>query len=282
MDKLESVVWDLAGLTTQFGMDRPIQQGHVAVPEMEFDANRREIKWSLRGLCNSERKPAPNALEQFLTLGEASDEAIFRFAQRNGTLRPCQHDLPCTHNWPAAMQPGDKRGCFPVGWPDDCRESVDYWQRVSVKFAAAVDLAAWLHDGRKTTAEQWKRFDGGIITDPPQWKLRPPEAFCRITDDLNHWLMICRVTPMISCVPGQCEITFYSGFADLSGYLGVQLAAAIALTEGQAICSECGMGYLPKRKPNPNRRRFCGRCKPAAWKHSKRDLRRKNDAKNQR
>lgn len=279
MDRSDEMVWDLAGLRTLSGMDRSIQQGEVLTPAVEFDAERREIKWSMRE-CGS-GQPAPDALERFLELGAASDEAVFQFARRNGVLAMCAHDLPCTHNRPAAIQPGDEYGCMPVGWPYDCRESVRLWKGLAETFRAMVNLAAWLHDGRKTTPEQWGRFEMEPLHGPPQWEMSPAEAFRRITDWLNHWLRICEVTPSISCLPGQCEIMITGGFSGLAGFLAVQLAAAIARTKGQAICSECGMGYLPKRKPNPNRLRFCNQHKKAVWKHSKRKLRGMANAKKQ-
>ena len=51
------------------------------------------------------------------------------------------------------------------------------------------------------------------------------------------------------------------GVAGLFGALVVQLALAIAKTDGLTLRSACGMTYLPGRRPNPKRRRYCSPCR---------------------
>jgi len=51
------------------------------------------------------------------------------------------------------------------------------------------------------------------------------------------------------------------GVSGLFGALVVQLALAIAKTDGLTLRSACGMTYLPGRRPNPKRRRYCSPCR---------------------
>ena len=268
MDSDETDVWDLSGVVSPLGLDRPVKVGPVTVPgELRLEGP--NLGWSSRKLTG--RPPSPDVLDRFVRLSDASDAAILSFAKRNGVLWLCQHDIPCTHNWVTTMQPGDKEGCWPVGWPYDCREPLYRWREVARRFRAVLTLAACLHDGRKTRREDWKAFES-VETEPPQWKVSTPVAFDRIHSWVNWLLRLALVHPQLSYGSGKCEVKMGTGLP-LVGHLGVQLMLAVAKTDGLTICSECGQGYAPERKPNANRNRYCSRCKRAAWKHSKRRIR---------
>jgi predicted RNA-binding Zn-ribbon protein involved in translation (DUF1610 family) len=61
-------------------------------------------------------------------------------------------------------------------------------------------------------------------------------------------------------------------YADrLSGALALQLAFAVASSEGVTTCFACGRFYTPSRRPAAGRRSFCPDCGlRAAWRTSKR------------
>ena len=62
----------------------------------------------------------------------------------------------------------------------------------------------------------------------------------------------------------------------LFGALAVQLLMAVSRTGGLAICSGCGAPYVPKRRPNPRRRRYCPQCGlKAAWRDAQAAQRRR-------
>jgi hypothetical protein len=42
---------------------------------------------------------------------------------------------------------------------------------------------------------------------------------------------------------------------------------AVARSDGLATCSACGALFAPRRRPNPNRRRFCPECSQLGIPH---------------
>jgi hypothetical protein len=76
-------------------------------------------------------------------------------------------------------------------------------------------------------------------------------------------------TPTIELTTGG---SFMPMYADrLSGALALQLAFAVASSEGVTTCFACGRFYTPTRRPAAGRRSFCPDCGlRAAWRTSKR------------
>jgi len=109
----------------------------------------------------------PGLLENFLALGDASDDDIVRFAQRWGVLHLCEHELPASHN----------PGVFPVwtvddspGWPSRCQwlgeagsghirpigvywESIATWRKFARQGMAVVRVIAGVESGSLITPE---------------------------------------------------------------------------------------------------------------------------------
>jgi hypothetical protein len=94
---------------------------------------------------------------------------------------------------------------------------------------------------------------------------------------VNCWLNWGRARPQIEWDGPTPTIALTTGglmpmYADrLSGALALQLAYAVASSEGVATCFACGRFYTPTRRPAAGRRSFCPDCGlRAAWRTSKR------------
>jgi hypothetical protein len=94
---------------------------------------------------------------------------------------------------------------------------------------------------------------------------------------VNCWLNWGRARPQMDWDGPTPTIELTTGgilpmYADrLSGALGLQLAYAVASSEGVATCFACGRFYTPVRRPAAGRRSFCPACGlRAAWRTSKR------------
>jgi len=94
---------------------------------------------------------------------------------------------------------------------------------------------------------------------------------------VNCWLNWGRARPQIDWDGPTPTIELTTGgilpmYVDrLSGALALQLAYAVASSEGVATCFACGRFYTPVRRPAAGRRSFCPACGlRAAWRTSKR------------
>jgi hypothetical protein len=94
---------------------------------------------------------------------------------------------------------------------------------------------------------------------------------------INCWLNWGRARPQIDWDGPTPTIELTTGgivpmYADrLPGALALQLAYAVASSEGVATCFVCGRFYTPARRPAAGRRSFCSACGlRAAWRTSKR------------
>jgi hypothetical protein len=56
------------------------------------------------------------------------------------------------------------------------------------------------------------------------------------------------------------------GSYSLFGALALQVALAVARSQGLAVCMSCGRAYPPTRRPAPNRNNYCQDCGKAAAK----------------
>jgi hypothetical protein len=98
-----------------------------------------------------------------------------------------------------------------------------------------------------------------------------------VTHAVNCWLNWGRARPQIDWEGSTPTIELTTGgiwpmYADrLAGALALQLAYAVASSEGVATCFACGRFYTPTRRPAAGRRSFCPDCGlRAAWRTSKR------------
>ena len=75
----------------------------------------------------------------------------------------------------------------------------------------------------------------------------------------NYWLRFTGVSPCLEWRRQQPALTLHVG--GLFGALAMQLTLAICGTDGLAICSGCGFGYIPNRRPKVNQKNYCQECR---------------------
>jgi len=145
-----------------------------------------------------------------------------------------------------------------------------------------LDRQLYVRHERKNIFEHW--FAGILEPHPTDFAVHPPgkaEALARqrafVSYAVNCWLNWGRARPQIDWDGPTPTIELTTGgilpmYADrLSGALALQLAYAVASSEGVATCFACGRFYTPVRRPAAGRRSFCPACGVrAAWRTSKR------------
>jgi hypothetical protein len=196
-------------------------------------------------------------LDEFLTLCDAEDEAILKYARTWGVLELCRHNLPSCHEFslqefspgvrlrlpaPLVTKPQAKRA-VPVDDPRQClpltREPLATWRFFSKQAKALLSIAADLHCLRLGESEDWaKLLQGGT----PVQSLGAQRRCVR--DVIEGWLKLGRIKPAIDDLTGGLTWTG----ADLFGELAVQIALAAEARDGQVFCIVCGKAYEPKRR----------------------------------
>ena len=239
--------------------------------------------------------PGPRLLEGFVRLADAPDSAIRDYAQQWGILGICKHDLPRTHNFQLGSP---DRFCSPLGFrmDEECKaptgwEPLSTWRRYAREARATLDIAANIHQGKPVLDEDIWRAAG--IDFPRELEDESDSTLCRrqafdISVNVNGWLEMAHVRPLLSwgsigpatVMLGTTIWWFHRDMqrrwlpssphmqgTSLFGALAAQLLMTVSRTAGLALCSACGTLYTPKRRPNPNRRRYCPACGiKAAWR----------------
>jgi len=242
-------------------------------------------------------RPPGDLISRFMRLASADAEAIRFFAARFGPLRLCErHSLPITHNSAGLSQGTDRTlqdakeqerppwaagigepvwslieewcrqqsFCLPAGWQDlknggSFWEPVKAWRRFATEAQAILRLAVRLHSTRPIEGESddwgsvrssWARIGEEASTSSAQRKA--------LAGVLTEWLELGDVRPWVEWKP---EPRLLLTFGDLFGVLALQLVAMATMSRGAAVCSGCGVMYLPKRQPNPTRRSYCPDCR---------------------
>jgi len=199
------------------------------------------------------RTDTAGLLDEFGALAEASDDAILRFAQRWGLLSLCEHELPDTHN------PG-RYGCRPSE-----RESLAVWRHFSRAAGAIVSIAAALHQGEDPRPQDWAAVYERSGQDAPWWDSGADFDAHPLSLVVNEWLVLGDVRPALRWRAGSDpEIFLQPGSGtSLFGAIARELAFVVSRVDGLAVCSGCGAGFVPKRRPAAGRRSWCPACKGA-------------------
>ena len=268
-------------------IERPTRAHKIMVPRtIELDDDR--LKWDWRAVVHpTDAKkrlswvklrspkigPRGGVLDEFLQLAKQdSPQSVLRFAREWGVLGICEHDLPHSHNSPISTGGG---GCSPrrcsewVFW-----EPVNVWFQIAGHFNAILNIAAALHLGRKGKKRDWDLIKP--MLDSEGRTLRAERYW--LGTEIDAMLKIGDVRPTFSWVHHHPTIKYATGgaWANLFGYLALQLALAVSRTDGLATCSACGRSYMPDRRPNPDRRSYCEDCGlPAAQRDASRAYRAK-------
>lgn len=78
---------------------------------------------------------------------------------------------------------------------------------------------------------------------------------------VEAWLRISPPRLRFSWLRGQATLSVAAD--TLFGLLAMQLALAAAASKGFAVCSACSLPFVPRKRPQPNRRAYCDSCRAA-------------------
>jgi hypothetical protein len=243
-----------------------------------------------RGILTFEVSSSPRSvrvpemmLEQFLGLD--SDEAIVGFALKYG---------------PLLIDPLSVRDAGSGGI--EYREPIKEWQQFPGVFSRLLSGAAAVKSGQKPDLEMFQqmvadqdfmleRLHRNVPKEEPDpidvWKGSNVKERRRHLAWTVEWLAHALVNHADLRLyltgaerPGTewvFDLAFRSSIGIPSGFrsLVLQLLAAIVGT-GFAVCSSCGVSYVPKRRPRTTGRHYCVSCgRAAALRDAKADYRRR-------
>jgi hypothetical protein len=201
---------------------------------------------------------SPGLILRFARLHKKDDYEILQFAREWGVLCLCEHGLPAWHV-------GDQ--CLPLGdhafLSGNNHEPIKIWRNYSLKAYKIIEEAAKIY-----------------------WDMAGPE---RSKDKYGIWnrqvLLAKRIQSWLNQAGVKIEYFWWHdhqkvvlGTPNLFAALSVQLMSLVS-RGGLAICSNCGVVYIPKRAPRRDQRNYCGKneCKKVAcWRDVKRYKRRKD------
>jgi hypothetical protein len=254
-------LWSTSGLADAEGhLERPTALDQWRIPEFVTVRGDRLV-WH-EGLGRASRSKR-GLLEEFLGLADQTAERIQKYAQRWGVLGICEHGLPLTHNPPPRPLPAGSSTftwCRPLpqeqGW---YWEPIAAWHRYAQQMRAVLNIVARLHQGQLGSDRDWRVLY--YKEDPvPWWKRVISADRSMVSVVVNEWLAFAGVRPVYSWdLGGKASIMMAGG--SLFGALIVQLAIAIGRIDGLAVCSGCGVSYVPSRNPRSDQRRYCPVCR---------------------
>lgn len=226
------------------------------------------------------RRIDSSMLVEFAEIGLTGEESmLLRFAKRYGPLNICDHGLPCEHNRRSFARELDATDCYPLsspipGW--DQGEPLALWFSFARQAQAILACSAYLHLGERPNREDLTAACGLVPTS-----LNIETARAMVQGAINTWIHNGGLRPYFLWRRLGCSVVFSTGDnRSVFGALAEQLMLMASRQEGFVICSACGRPYLPVRRPNPRRRKFCRLCGlRAAWRHSKQHLRAANRLK---
>ena len=280
-------------------LERMVPSGSWLAPNsVELDKKKKGLYWGAiprEGKKWMEfRTPKEGMLEEFVQLANSSPEKILRYAKRWGVLMRCPHGLPfaldtqgievselCQRCWAKfskwlVVDPEERVSFEPI----PVREPIDLWRRYAREAQSILGLATDLHRDRLGSTEDWgvllKQYDSDHHLAKRR-KALPTSLIAQRADlakIIQRWPNQGKVRILFKWNADQePEITYGGGFL---GALAIQIMLAVSRAHSFVICSACGTPFAPKRKPNPNRRRYCNQCgKQAAWRDAKRVERQK-------
>lgn len=222
-------------------------------------------------------------LERFLSLHRSPAEAIHAFAEDFGPLlhdpdvRPGHGDncRTCAQALGESVRTGVPNAAM---LPGHGSEPVRLWLELAADARATLRCAALLDRGSEPTEKDWSEFGnfeidedqpGGVLLSviDSGTRLTPfgldsgsfePELI--LSEFVSSWLRFARPEirflwsakqrPMLQLEPG-----------GVLGAIGLQLAQALARTDGLSLCDGCGTGYTPRRESRAGQRRFCNTCR---------------------
>jgi len=176
--------------------------------------------------------------------------------------------------------------CRPAGLRR-LREPVEAWRHFAGEAQAILNISASLHQAKRAPIEMWAPLEamfgvpaaamlgeqlaeGGA--EPPDGTLATRSAAAEVQvrrprrSTIDEQRMVISRTVQTWLEWGDVAVVFnWTGTATsiefgshcLFGALALQLALAVARSQGLAVCMNCGRAYPPLRRPAPGRNSYC-------------------------
>jgi hypothetical protein len=246
------------------------------------------------------RRRAPNRpdrtfLANFIEHSQSGNEAILRFAKRWGVLGICMHGLPASHSGGRELDLGwfgwekpdwPVGGCWPVTRSDlTTVEPFAAWRRLGERLGALCSIATSLQNDGLGRLDDWQKVYGPWpirgreypaldsrfhpFLDPtlsndeiaaPSWGRTRGQQRHSVACCTNNLLSLVQVRADVSW-GSRGPATFTLGVGSgIFGALVWQLVLFVGESQNLEECSECGVPYLPKRKPRSGQDHFCEGC----------------------
>lgn len=211
----------------------------------------------------------------FAALEDASPEKVLAFAKKYGVLDVCEaHHLPSHHETPR-FSFKEWTHC-PLLNP----EPVSVWHGWAKKVVSCIAVAASLHRSQFPKAEDYQVFfQLGRGNDPQEFGLGISIEEDRRDLAGEIWLILsmCDVGVIYTWDPPDPRPNIRLGGGGVLGAVFREVAFTVARTEGLAVCSNCGRGFIPPRKPRRDQRVWCTRpeCQRARKAYAQRRWREK-------
>ena len=286
-------------------LERPLSGDEWFVPSnIQLSPDQRNMWWSyapLSAFTTGKRSTLKvGLLERFVSLAKGTPEDVLRYAKEYGVLYLCQHDLPSSHQ--EIDEPSEKQ-LRDGGWFGRCRlhmtrdqrfysESIDVWKRYASLARAALNVAAKMQYQQEARGEDWELLcsqvgnelpagtwlwvdDNEYVRLPADYIILPKDDLERrqiLSSAVDWWIGHSRIQPQFYLTESGPSVQF--GNRTLFGAIASQLMMVAGKTEGLAICSNCGIPYVPSRKPVQGKRNYCLGCRPTAGpRNASRDYR---------
>ena len=211
-------------------------------------------------------------LIQFTDLADGDANACLKFAQRYGPLYLCEHRLPKSHD-PIPPVPPYCELLIP--------EPVTLWVDYAIQVRALIRIAASLHRSEAPEAESWEdanvfrsegsyrklvrdlllKQDGAKPSGDGELLVDQHDLGCSVDKFMHlcgtsigfHWHFPWereRSGPQI-LVTGDSPL----------GFVARDLAFAVGKADGLVVCSGCGRGFIPNRRPRAGESTWCPSCR---------------------
>lgn len=244
-----------------------IKSGELRVPrKVWLSRSGKRLYWAPGKI--DKRKAGPAMLADLVALAGQPPEAFRRYVMKWGAFGLCRHNLPHAHNVLSGTP------CLPRRDRYGYWEPMEIWHRVALRFGAVLRLAAAEHQDKPSADDDWR-----LLLNQPRPRSRYERTFL-ISSYINSQLLYSQIQPTLEWSRAGFGISYSAdGLTNALGFLSLQLALAVARSEGLANCSSCGNAYVPTgRKPAAGRRSYCPRCVTdgAPQRDASRDYRQRN------
>jgi hypothetical protein len=222
------------------------------------------------------------ALEQFIGLADSSASNVLSFARAWGVLGLCEHGMPFTHQigngWSSLVDASGpsqqliETRCYATGF-----EPVEVWKNHSRKLRSVLSIASNLHQDKPGKPEDWLVIEPWHDPHIQYWKSEafPSTEFdegCNSVVASQKHHLTHNVQLLLTQSGARPSFEWSADNAPCLGIVPVGLAAVLALQVAYALCrttsivncTACGKLYVPKRKPQSGRGKYCSACGPTA------------------